>query len=341
MARYEIEISRTAERQLRKLPRTDQERSPNRENAPVYAFVRGGAYPPRFEVATPRTARPSTIFTAAVTPSTTGTPSSSESERAMSTMPAQPSTMDSQPSSSMCATDFRAEPVPCAGIRILQREHRDLGRPHPAAQLRVAVAPRQMLQGRHRPAQRRDHREAAGDDRRHLHRRLADADHRGGGHASRRVDSGVVEAPDDHAGGLGVRLHRVEHRGNREDLVVVPLDALRPVLGGDGDDFGSGRRHRTSRVTHLVGHGDRGVGVDEEQLHLADGPPMARMMEAAIGRGSSPVRAESGRGRPRAYTIPLPASVPCLRRRRLRSVMKNRLSMMTRNETPVVTVPSA
>ena len=41
------------------------------------------------------------------------------------------------------------------------------------------------------------------------------------------------------------------------------------------------------------------------------------------------------------YTIPSPASVPCLMRRRRSRVMKNRLTMMTRNDTPVVTVPSA
>ena len=43
----------------------------------------------------------------------------------------------------------------------------------------------------------------------------------------------------------------------------------------------------------------------------------------------------------RAYTIPSPASVPCRIRRRRSSEMKSRLAMMTRNDTPVVTVPSA
>ena len=41
------------------------------------------------------------------------------------------------------------------------------------------------------------------------------------------------------------------------------------------------------------------------------------------------------------YIIPSPASVPCLMRRRRSRVMKKRLSMMTRNDTPVVTVPRA
>ena len=42
-----------------------------------------------------------------------------------------------------------------------------------------------------------------------------------------------------------------------------------------------------------------------------------------------------------AYTIPAPASDPCLMRRRRSIEMKKRLAMMTRNDTPVVTVPSA
>ena len=59
-------------------------------------------------------------------------------------------------------------------------------------------------------------------------------------------------------------------------------------------------------------------------------------------RGGFPsVRNGFRRAATRAYTIPSPASVPCRIRRRRSSEMKSRLAMMTRNDTPVVTVPSA
>ena len=202
-----------------------------------------------------------------------------------------------------------------------------------------------MLQGRHGPAERGDHREAAGDDGRHLHRRLADSDHRGGGHAPGRVNPGVVEATDDDAGDVGMRLHRVQHRGDREHLVVVPLDALRTVLGGDGDDLGPRRDDGADAASRIL------TVIEAVVLGLTRSSFIAGMIPCCRRgwkrpRSACPCRyarrcAGSGPAGYAGYTIPAPASVPCLIRRRRSRVMKKRLSRMTRKDTPVVTVPSA
>ena len=111
----------------------------------------------------------------------------------------------------------------------------------------------------------------------------------------RRLDPGVVETSDDDPGGVRVRLHRVEHRGDREHLVVVPLDALRPVPGGVGNDLRALRRDGACRVEHLAGHRVRRVGIDEEYLHCTNYCSFRR--PECVRRG-----------------VPTPSPRPCARR---------------------------
>ena len=76
--------------------------------------------------------------------------------------------------------------------------------------------------------------ELRGDEARHVKRGLADADDRGRGRASRRLESGVVETGDDESVRVGRLADLLDQARNREGLVEIALDAGRPELGIDG-----------------------------------------------------------------------------------------------------------
>ena len=112
-------------------------------------------------------------------------------------MPAQPRTIASQRSSATARGDLRAQQVDRPRARLLQRQHRHLGRAHAAAAPLEPVLLHQMLERRRRAPERRDDREAAGDHAGHVHGGLGDAQHRPARDAAGGVDPGVVEAGDD------------------------------------------------------------------------------------------------------------------------------------------------
>lgn len=126
--------------------------------------------------------------------------------------------------------DLGTQELARARTRLFEGQHRELGGSDLPAMVREPVFADEMLERRDRPAECRDDREAAGDERSHVHRGLGDADHGRTRELAGGFEARIVEAGDDVAVealrlGLADLLQEPRHA---EGLVVPALDRDRP-----------------------------------------------------------------------------------------------------------------
>ena len=147
-------------------------------------------------VPSPQATSASTKRTATATPSITGTPSAPCRSRARSAMPAQPSTIAPEPSSSSARRHSSRMTPARVRARVVELEHGQLGGPHPAAVALHAVGADQVLGDDPGAPQRGHDREAGGQHRGGVHRGLGDAEHGAARQLAGGQQAGVAEAGD-------------------------------------------------------------------------------------------------------------------------------------------------
>src|SRR4051794_19115948 len=129
---------------------------------------------------------------------------------------------------------------------------------------------------------------------------------------------------------------------HRERLIVVALDGSRAIRRIDGDNLRFRCRRGARGAADLVGHGGGGIRIDDENAHVI-GPSVRRSDRSNPWITScqpfQPLPAV--RPMPRVYSIPLPASDPWRRWRACKTRITTSAQKITRNDTPLVMVPSA
>ncbi len=156
----------------------------------------------RLEVRRPSCTAPSPSATAQATPSSTGT--LKVSQRPCEIRHAGAAEHDRlRPVLVERAGDFGLDAATRVRAFVLQRQHRNLGGAHARAAGDQSVFGEIALDRRDGARQGRDDAELFGHQPGHVKRRLANADHRRGGRATRGLQPSVVETGDDESVGVG------------------------------------------------------------------------------------------------------------------------------------------
>ncbi len=167
------------------------------------------------------------------------------------------------------ARNLRADARTRIRGRIVELQHRHIGRAHARAAPLQTVAQQIVFQHRHRTRERRHHGKAVRQQAGEMKARFADADHRRIRQCARRIEPGVVETRDH----MRVRALRValgdarEDARHREGIVIGALDRGRAERGFHCTDDRIGPRGLSGSRRDGFGHGRGGVAVDDVEAH--------------------------------------------------------------------------
>ncbi|MNE18068.1 hypothetical protein D3C80_1110790 [compost metagenome] len=101
--------------------------------------------------------------------------------------------------------------------------------------------------------------------RRHVHCRLGDTDHRLVGQLTRGQQTRIAKASNDMTAhtGFSAGFHLLQNANGSNGFVKMSLYRWRPFLRADRQDFGARRSHRTRRRGDGFGHCLAGVRIDD------------------------------------------------------------------------------
>ena len=168
---------------------------------------------------------------------------------------------------------------------VLELQNGNAARQHGGATAREALPCDVFLNDRDRGLKRRQHMEPAVTQRRHMKGRLANADHRLGGHRPRLEKPGIIKTSENEAIAIIIVFDGPQKAGNGGLAVGLALDGGRTVMVGDGTHLEGARCHLPEAQSTAFGHGLGGIRIDKGDQPHAIMPLAGALADGAAAQG--------------------------------------------------------